>query len=196
MRTSTEVSKTDPTIKKILGATVGAGFKGRRISVEEVDSGFSYDLYLEMGSPTIAFIVSASGTHGREVNRPTISQPTVRLRYDQFMGACLVVYNRGSSRERVTIYISELDCPGALSVATDALLEKNKPAAADTLKQCGAYAGIAMAIAEANTKTLTKGESGSPSLSAGPLMSVSDRRKSKSAAQLQREIDAVLGRRG
>jgi hypothetical protein len=182
MSKSTEVSKTNPTIKKILAATVGARFKGRKISVDEVTPGFSYDIYLEMGSPTIAFVMPASGVgSGREVPRPSMSRPTVTLGYDQFnRGACLVVYHRGAY-ESVIIYIPELDS-AALSVATDALLEGNKSAAIATLAQLGAYAGIAMAIVEAHVKTFGKAQGLAPATK-------------RTAAQLNREIAAVLGRR-
>lgn len=181
MSKSTEVSKTNPTIKKFLSATVGASFKGRKVRVDEVSSSFSYDFYLEMGSPTIGFITSASGTGSREVPRPSMSQPLVRIGYDQFSHGALVVYHRGSSGS-VTIYIPELDA-ATLSVATDALLEKNKPVAAATLAQFGAYAGLASAIAEAHVKTLGKAASGEVPTA------------KRSAAQLTREISAFLGRR-
>jgi len=181
MSKSTEVSKTNPTIKKFLSATVGASFKGRKVRVDEVTSGFSYDFYLEMGSPTIGFITSASGTGSQEVSRPSMSQPLVRVALGQFSHGAFVVYHRGSSGS-VTIYIPELDA-SVLSVATDALLEKNKQAAAKTLAQFGEYAGLAMAIAEAHVKTLGKAASGEVP------------KDKRTAAQLTREISAFLGRR-
>lgn len=180
MSDSTLVSKTDPTIKKILAATVGSAFKGRKIRVDEADSRFSYDIYLEMGSPTIAFIASANGSFGREVQRPSMNRPTMTVGYDQFRdGACLVVYHRGHS-ESVTIYVPELDS-STMSVAVDALLENRKREAVATLAQFGAYAGIAMAVAEARSKGLVKGES--------------ETKSPKTAAQLDREIDSFLSRR-
>jgi hypothetical protein len=189
MRDSTVVSKTNPTIKKILAATVGPSFKGRKIRVDEVNSGFAYDLYLEMGSPFIAFIASANGSSGREVIRPSMNRPTVRLEYESFRGACLVVYRRGYA-ESVTIYIPELDA-SVVSVAVDALLENKKKDAARTLAQLGEYAGIGMAVAEGRSKGLVRDESEDSERD----LAARRGKQRKTAAQLDREIDSILGRR-
>lgn len=180
---NTKVSKANPTIKRILAATVGDQFKGNKISVDEVSPKFSYDIYLEMGSPTVAYITSAGSDWrgAREVPRPSMSRPKVTVEYDQFSGgSCLVTHHRGSSGS-VTIYVPELDS-AVLSVATDALLEGNKSSAVATLGQLGAYSGIAMAIAEAHVKALGKAQGPKPTAK-------------RTARQLDRDIADVLERR-
>lgn len=121
---TTDVGKTNPTIKRLLLVTVGSRFKGRKVAVDEVSDHFSYNLPFDpdYGSLDRTFIVSASGAGRREVQQPTASHPNVEVGFDNFSefgGACVLVY-RGGERERVTIYIPALD-PATLSIATDAL---------------------------------------------------------------------------
>jgi hypothetical protein len=198
---STQVSKTNATIKRILAATVGGGFKGTKVTVDEVDR-FDYQLYPEMGTPTIAYVASANGSAAHETQRATIHR-NVTLTSDLFHeygGACVVIYHRyGGGKGSVTIYIPTLD-QGVLEIARDAVLAGEKRKASDTLAQFVTYGGIASAIVEAQVKSLAKGSSEpvAPRAVHGrltPREKAAQTRATRSAERLESEIEDILGRR-
>lgn len=187
-RTTTQVSKSNPTIKKILAATVGASWRGRTVSILEVPPGWEQIQYIDDQMHAwylnLATLPSAR-PYVRATPRPTYGGPNIHhkrpegnevfVQRERFLGKDLGV--------EIAIPDDAINS-AALSVATDALIQKDKKAATAVLAQCGAFAGLAMAIAEANVKTLGKAETGA------------EPRTERAGAKLQREIDAVLGRRG
>lgn len=195
MSRDTRVSKSNATIKRILAATVGARFKGTKITVDEVDH-LQYDIYPEMGSPTVGFIASALGSGAREAPRPTL-QRNVTLTDDLFSeygGACVVIWHRHGGSDRVTIYVPLLDSD-VITTATDAMLVGQKKEAAAVLRQLGAYAGIGSAVVEANVQTLKKDASSGSISGSGTKTKTARTREVRKAARLESEINTILGRR-
>jgi hypothetical protein len=202
MANSTEVSKSNPTIKKILAATVGPAWRGRRVTIVEAPYGWEHTQYIDdqmHGWYLNLATLPAIRPYARQTPRPTYGGPNlvhkrpegddVFVIRERFLGKDLGV--------EIVIPDHVIDHSSALSVATDALLEKNKKSAVATLARFGVFAGVAMAIAEAHAKTLTKGERAGDVTGAivSTSQSASTKRAKKSAARLEREISAVLGRR-
>jgi hypothetical protein len=172
-RLETQVSKTDPTIKKIIAATSGSDatewpggsptrWSGRLVSVVQVDPGFTYNLYNDTGEPRVYQVrnIQARMLTVSRVPRPSYGAPATEI-FAPAYGEVVVTRQIGPTG-RITIYAPELDA-ATLDVARDALLLSDKKLFAEVLKGFGDYAGIARAILEAQSKTLEKVSSGKTS---------------------------------
>lgn len=207
--TSTEVSKSNPTIKAILVATVGGAWKGRRVVVREVSSDWWHASHHDDNTKAwylnLATIAAGKTPHAQRALKAAYGEPAVRLNAPEG-GDTLVIHQKFQGHDMgVEIVIPSeysrftrgaIDS-ASLAVATDALLEKNKPAAVAALAGNGALAGLAMAIAEAHAKSLSKGQAAGDLTAASVSTSTKAvaTRARKSAAQLDREIAAIVGRR-
>ncbi len=189
-RFETQVSKTDPTIKKIIEATSGSDavdwpggspkkWSGRNVSVVQVDPGFTYQLYNDTGEPKV-YIVGSIGSRLTtfRVPRPSYGGPATQINApDPSRGEVVVVREIGA-RGSITIYVPELDA-GILDIARDALLAREAKRARSVLQQLGAYEGIGAALIRAQGKTLERASGPRPT-------------SEKSARQLDREIAAFM----
>lgn len=176
----TLVSKSHPTIKKLLVVTVGSNFKGRKIYVDEVDPiGWTYHYINDTGEPKV-FIAKADGASGFEVPRPGYGQSKqLPFPNDGRLGEVFMTYRRGDS-DMITIYVPRFDA-AVLDVARDARLigPSQKANLTRQLKESfGAYAGIAEAVLDSEKKTLEAVTEGK-----------------KSSRQLDREIDEFMRER-
>jgi len=165
------VEKTNRTIKAILERSVGEGWRGREVFVEEVDPSWSY-------LQGAFFLVTPDGRYRATVKETEQWQeqfvhPTERL----------VLVTTGdprkpSNRASATIYIPQLDHV-QLDVARDALLAGDKPLLDTLLKPFDAYAGIARAILERQVRSFAKAM-----------------HPKKSTKQIRREVDDFLRSQG
>ena len=187
--TRTEVSKSDPGIKKILAATVEAGgrkWSGRRVVVIATRApDWSHTDYLD------------DQPHGWYLHLKSMSAvPTQRPTYGSARWStrpsndhALVIHQRFMGKDtgvEIIIPESRLD-PSAISVAVDAIIQggaAGKKTAKKALADLGDTAGVAMAVAEARAKTLNKAEAVRGGAEQTP----------RSKRQLEREIGAILGR--
>lgn len=183
--TRTEVSKSDPAIKKILAATLPA-WKGRRVVViatRDTNGGeWTHTVYID--DQTHAWFVRLDSMSATATRKPFYGGPPLVLRPTN--DYALVIHQRFMGKDtgvEIIIPESRLD-PAAISVATDAIIEKNKAKAKKALADLGDTAGIAMAVAEARAKTLGKAEAVNAGAEQTP----------RSKRQLEREIGAILGR--
>lgn len=176
---TTRVSKTDPTIKRILSVTA-KDFKGLKIDVNEyidVLSWWNYNLTTDDNNKKI-WIVSPTGSRAERVTIPSGYNQTINLPFP--VGRVLVMsYSYGKG---IWIDIEQLD-PGIMSVALDTYIENGKASAAKVLAQIGDFAGLGMAIVSARAGSLKKGEA----VAGGTK---------KSSRQLEREIAEALLSRG
>jgi hypothetical protein len=173
-RYETQVSKTDPVIKKIIAATSGsdstewpssgspAQWRGRLVSVEQVDPGFTYQIYNDTGEPRVYQVrnLQARMLTVSRVPRPSYGAPATEI-FAPAYGEVVVTRQIGPTG-RITIYVPELDA-ATLDVSRDALLSGDKKRFTEVLKGFGDYAGIARAILEAQSKMLEKVSSGKTS---------------------------------
>jgi hypothetical protein len=192
-RLETQVSKTDPTIKKIIEASSGSDWVdwpgtgapkkwiGRNVSVVQVDPSFTYQLYNpargDAGAPRV-YIVGSIGSKLTTFRVPPPSDGGPATQINAPDNGEVVVVRQSGSHGTITIYVPELDA-SVLDVARDALLAGEARRAREVLQQLGPYAGIGAAVIRAQGKTLesvARGEGKTPS-----------RRR-----ELDREIDAFL----
>lgn len=183
MSSETHVSAANPTIKKIIAASVqatvsgSAPWKGRKVSVDQVHPGWTYDLYNDTGEPFV-YQGRADGSSMRRVPTPRYGGPATTIPAPS-NGEIVVIHQRFGSNS-IRICIPQLDV-ATLDVARDALMTDNggaagKKLAKSTLNPLGIYAGLAFAIIEAQSAALAKVTSG------------------KTSRQLDREIDQFLRR--
>jgi hypothetical protein len=192
----TEVSKSNPAIKKIIAATIGDAWKGKRVVVIEAGRGWEHMDYIDDYASIFMADLAESGSgsiYAQQTPRPayggravvhTIPDPGHALVIKDRFGLEIIIPGDGARGSIDSV---------ALSVVEDALLAGNKKAAQATLAQFGAYAGLAGAIAEAHARTLQKAERGSGD-TAGLTKGAQTKAK-RSAARLDAEIKAILGRR-
>lgn len=171
MRISTQVSKTNPLVKKILNATGKREgsvrfWKGRIVHVVQVDPSWSYTLYGDTGEPYVFYVEDlykhpyvepvpgpSYGTSSREVTAPQRGG----------MGYKVVVTRERGTYGAVMIYVPVFD-PHALDVARDALLSGDKKNALKILKDnFDDLAPLALAVLEAQRGTFEKIEKGKTS---------------------------------
>jgi hypothetical protein len=157
----TQVSKTNPTIKKIIAATVqatvpgSAPWKGRKVSVEQVHDGWTYELYNDTGEPFV-YVSNADGSAARRIPTPRYGGPATTVPAPKF-GEVILIHQRFGSGS-IQIMIPELD-PAPLAVALDAWLigdASSKKRAKTILREVGPYAGVAEAIIEGQAKASSK----------------------------------------
>jgi hypothetical protein len=162
MRIATQVSKAHPEIKKILAATVGKDWQGRRVSVVQVDPSWTFSLYGDSGEPhvwRVRFVSMGGLLSALRVPRPKEYGGSATS-IDAPSGDELIV-TKDLDRS-VTIYAPMLD-QATLDVARDALAEGNKKQAVRILANLGFYAVLARAIIESQTKSIEKVTSGKTS---------------------------------
>jgi hypothetical protein len=169
----TAVSKANPTIKKILDATVGSNYRGRKISVDQVDPHWTYHLYNDTGEPHVYRVVLGRYTTARRLPSPTYGGPATIIGAPS--GGEVVLTRQLGPTGTITIYMPRLD-ENLLDVARDALMAKGVTASRALTAELGPYGGIAEAIVGSETKTLGKVSSG------------------KSSRQLDQEIAEIVGR--
>jgi len=207
MSNDTQVQKTSPAIKQIIAATVGADWPGKKVVVREVSPAWQHTEYID--DKTLAWYLNLSTLaetgQVRGVWRPEAVRyggPAVIHPAPQPHEALIHVW-RSQGKQGMEIIVREdaIDHQ-AVAVATDALLGGGKPkergaAAAAAAKLCGNTGGLCLAIAEAHAKAFKKGETFEDLHEAAHVMAFSPRgkRKKKSAAQLEREINAALAHR-
>jgi hypothetical protein len=109
------------------------------------------------------------------------------------------VGKRATPRLEIIVLQEAIDAH-AIAVVVDALIPGGKKAKAEAVaaaKLCGAAAGLCLAIAEADVKTLAKGERFEDLTAASVTTSQTPaaKRQRKSAKQLEADIQAVLSRR-
>ena len=182
----TEVSKANPAIKKILAITIGATWKGRRVLVIEAPRGWSHTDYID--DTTKAWYVNLDKLTAQPTTRPKYGGPAVELVVPEGSYEALVIWQRFQGQDmgvEIVIPIGAIE-PGCVTVATDALLSGDKRAAAQSANECGATAGLALAIAEAREKSLSKGEE---------IVRTGEKPSAARARQLDREIAAAILRR-
>jgi len=189
-RLETQVSKTDPTIRKIIEVTSGSDvwpggapkkWTGRNVSVVQVDPSFTYQLYSpargDAGAPRV-YIVGSIGSKLTAFRVPPPSSGAPATQINTPDNGEVVVVRQNGAHGAIMIYVPELDV-GVLDVARDALLAGEARRAREVIQQLGAYAGIGAAVIRAQGKTLESVARGEGKTSA---------RK----RQLDREIDAFL----
>jgi hypothetical protein len=170
------VDKTNRTIKAILEKSVGVGWRGREVFVDEVPPSWTY----RPGSRD-HFLVTADG------RRQAIEARTVQwLEQDVRPTADLVLVveqrreraPQSTRKATATIYIPQLD-HAQMDVARDALLVGDKQLIATALEPFGLYAGIARAILERQLRSFAKATN-----------------PKKSTKQIRREVDDFLRAQG
>lgn len=180
MTIETQVGASNPIIKKIVAASVqatvpgSAPWKGRKVTVEQVHGGWTYDLYNDTGEPFV-YQGKANGSSMRRVPTPKYGGPPTIITAPAPNGEIVVVHHRFGGNS-ITIFVPQLDA-ATLDVARDAWMigdSAGKKAAKATLQHLGPYAGIALAIIEAQSEALAKAASG------------------KTSRQLDREIDDYM----
>ena len=175
---TTRVSKTDPTIKRILSSTA-KDFKGLKVDVNEyIDVGSWWDYSLHGGEMDNKYwIASPTGSTAQRVIPPSGYGQSVKLPFP--IGDVLVTsYSYGKG---IWIGVEQLD-PEIMSVALDTFLESGKTAAARVLAPLGDFAGLGMAIVSGRASSLKKGEA----IAGGTK---------KSTRQIEREIQEALASR-
>lgn len=156
--TRTKVSKSSPAIKAVI-ASCFSQWTGRIVHVVEADETWQHAVFHD-DQTTVVYqdLESPHPLSVAQMPRPSFGAvpPVHRAMpgyaifiHDRFQGADLGV--------EIVIPAGAID-PAVLEVSVDALLQGNKRLAASTLKACGVYAGIAMALADARAKSLRKGE--------------------------------------
>lgn len=184
-RISTQVSKADPGIKKILAAAAGSGWpewRGLRVFVVQVDPGWRFSLYNDASEPHVCWM-SGVGT-GRlaasRIHKPSYGGMARQIGAPSY-GEAVVTREIGTNGT-VTIFVPTLD-PATLEIARDALLEENPDGSplvlglsrfTRILEDLGPYAGVGGAIVKAQSKMLEKATSG------------------KTSNQIKREIAEIL----
>jgi hypothetical protein len=175
VRFETQVSKADSGIKKILSAikqSDGYEWRGRKVSVVQVDPSFTYHLYNDTGEPHV-FKVSGLGNRIAASRFPRPSYGGLATLIEAPSHGEAVVVRQIGSMGSIAIYVPELDA-SSLDVARDAWLSGDKRAAKEVLRGLGPYAGIGEAIISSQGGTLEKVTSG------------------KTSRQLDREIAGFL----
>lgn len=176
----TLVSASNPIIKKIIATSVqatvpgSAPWKGRRVTIEQVDEGWTYQLYNDTGEPFV-YQGKADGSSMRRVPTPKYAGPPTIITAPAPNGEIVVVHQRFGGNS-ISIVIPQLDA-ATLDVARDAWMlgdAAGKKAAKATLQHLGPYTGIALAIIESQSDSLAQAVSG------------------KTSRQLDREIDDYL----
>lgn len=194
-RISTQVSKADPGIKKILAAAAampevaewaaGSGWlkwRGLRVFVVQVDPGWIFSLYNDASEPHVCWMigVGTSKLAAYRVHKPSYGMATRQISAPSY-GEAVVTREIGTNGT-VTIFVPTLD-PATLEIARDALLEGNPDGSplvlglsrfARILEDLGPYAGVGGAIVKAQSKMLEKATSG------------------KTSSQIKREIAEIL----
>jgi hypothetical protein len=187
MSTDTPVSKTSPAIKQIIAATIGASWGGKKVVVREVPSSWEHTEYID--DKTLAWYLNLATLVGSGQVR--VWQPE-RVRYGgpavvhpaPKIGEALIHVLRLHGPQSMEIIVQEDAIDAAtVDVAVDALLSHDKKSAEAVAKRCGVTGGLCLALAEARAKSIGKIERGEVG------------KTKRSAAQLDREIAAVLGRR-
>ena len=172
----TQVSKANPTVRKILSAITHKA-KGFEIYVLEVPASWSRTVY--EGEWTRVLYLDLPELKGGRIAQPLGNPKT----YEAPDKDEVFVSVHPSTHQIFVVVRKDAIDSGAISIATDALLEKDKQAAGEAVASMGQMAGIGLAIAEAQAKALTKKERG-----------VVPKGRGK-AAQLEREIEEALARR-
>lgn len=182
MTRDTQVSRTNPLVKRILAATVG-DFRGK-VVVREVPYGWTHTEYIDDHSKWFYLSLVPDVRVHHIPDRPTMRVPAYAHPAPQSHEVFVHLW-RSMGKQGVELIVSEeaIDA-STIAVATDALLEGDKKAAAEVVAGMGPMAGMGLAIAEAHAKALKKGERGEVP------------KRPKTARQLDREIAAALARRG
>lgn len=176
-----QVSKSNTTIKKILARTVGASWKGRKVVVLEAARGWYHTQYID--DQVHIWHLNLASMSARPAEKPRYGGPSLTFTIGD-RGEALVIHERFMGKDvgvEIVVLADDIDA-NTVQVATDSLLEHNKSRATQACDQCGVTSGICMALAEAHADSRVK-----DARNVGT--------KKKTPAQLQREIDAVLGRR-
>jgi hypothetical protein len=147
----TSVSAAHPAIKSILTA-IDPNWRGKKITVDQVDPDWTYFHYNDTGEPKAYRVVLGRYVTARELPRPPYGGLPTRIQAPSG-GEAIVTKPIGSGT--IDIYVPRLDA-NALDVARDALIE-GRPFPAS---EFGPYAGIAEAIVAATAKSLEKAMSG------------------------------------
>jgi len=180
----TQVSQTNPTIRRIV-AVVPHEELGKRFQVDIVEVPTNWHWTIYFGEVTRGFYLDMRTLGSRSVPLSPASPP-------KFVGA-QNRYAAPSTNEvlvrivlphdlRILVREDAFDS-SAISVATDALLERAKRAAIEAVSGMGAMSGLALAVAEAQARALGKREHG-----------IVPKHKRK-ALQLEREIEEAIKRR-
>jgi len=194
----TQVSRASPAVKQIIDATVGEDWPGKRVVVREVQPSWEHTEYID--DHTLAWylnLATLAGTGQVRVwkpERPRYGGPAVVHPAPKDHEALVHVWRQGGSQGMEIIVLQSAIDAAAVSVATDILLagggKKAAAAAAQAASVCGANTGgLCLALAEANTKALRKGQG------ARELTPESSTREKKKSARLEREIQAALAHR-
>jgi len=190
----TYVSKTSPTIKKILRNTHYGAWNGRNVIVVQVGSNWTLPARgsTTKGRPSIVYRLQVKASN---VSFPLSRETPVAAPDDgDVVVEQQLLAGRGAAGP-VMIYVPMLDA-ATLDVARDALLVGDKTRSAEVLTALGPYAGIGAAIIGAQSKTLesiSRGE-GIPPGGALPPTADSETRRMWTARKrkLDREIDDFL----
>lgn len=182
----TEVSKSNAAVKRVLAATIGSAWKGRRVVVIEAQPKWSHTDYID--DHTKAWYVNLDKMTASPTRRPTYGGPAVELVVPEGSYEALVIWQRFQGSDmgvEIVVPQGAID-PGVVATATDALLAGDKKAAARVTAESGAVAGLALAIAEARAKSLAKGEE---------LVRTGEQPSGARKRQLDREIAEAMLRR-
>jgi hypothetical protein len=177
----TLVTKANPTIRTIVSA-VPHGDLGKRFDIKVLEVPPSWKLSFFFGDQRRVYYLELPELEGgRIADEPSGVRSEVKYPAPD-RDEVLVIVSPRIHEIMVVVREDALDS-AAISIATDALLEKDKQAAAAAVGEMGLMAGIGLAIAEAQTKALGMKERGIVPKQHGR------------AAQLEREIEAALARR-
>jgi len=155
--------------------------EGRKVVVIAADPGWEHTQYID--DQARIWHLNLASMRAHPAQKPRYGGPSLVFTIGDSNEA-LVIHERFMGKDTgVEIVVSnrEID-EDTVQVATDALLQQDRRAAVEVCAGCGATAGICMAMAEAHASTRTKGAIGKTT-------------NKRSAAQLDREIAAVLGKR-
>lgn len=148
--------KSSKAIKAVIAACFSQ-WKGRTVHVVEVDEQWQHAVFHD-DQTTVVYqdLGSDHPLSVAQMRRPSFGEtPPVHRAvpghavfiHDRFMGSDLGI--------EIVIPAGMID-RAALEIAVDAMLQGDKRTATKVLAECGVYSGIAMALAEARAKALSK----------------------------------------